>query len=151
MDILNSESLVRMLEKCNDNYGYRGLIVFNSRVTLRDFVEEIGNLNRYASIPGVYIIKQNASSGTIEFTNGSTIHLVLANTTARGNRCDAILFDDSIDDETKDVLRSMVVTRYVDFCNATFCKVFNTDPFENVGDTRELDNFLNEFKIASKK
>lgn len=127
MDILNSESLVRMLEKCNDNYGYRGLIVFNSRVTLRDFVEEIGSLNRYASIPGVYIIKQNSSSGTIEFTNGSIIHLVF--------RCDAILFDDS----------------YVDSCNATFCKVFNTDPFENVGDTRELDKFLNEFKIASKK
>lgn len=162
MDILNSTSFGDMLEKCSDASGYRGMIVFNTERDLKEFIREFVALNRQSAIPGVRIVKQNYHSGTIEFTNDSTIQLVLASTSARGGRCNTMLFDEAIDNETRDVLSSFIApyqrTQWEDnnkwatrFMGKWVVndKLFETDPMDNVTDTAELDNFLNGFAVNS--
>ena len=164
MSTLNPISLEYMFEKCSDNTRYRGMIVFNTLKDLKDFIKEFVDLNRQSAIPSVRIIKQRYNSGTIEFTNDSTIQLVLVSESARGIKCNIILFDDAIDKEMRDILRGCIIPYNTEpwedmnkwarkFMNkwVTDDKLFEVDPMENVTDTGELDNFLNEFKIASKK
>ena len=162
MDILNSTPFGDMLEKCSDASGYRGMIVFNTERDLKEFIREFVALNRQSAIPGVRIIKQNYNAGTIEFTNDSVIQLVVANNSSRGRRCNAILYDEAMNNESIALLNGYLTpyrtaqwednnkwaSRFMGKW-VTSDKLFETDPMENVTDTEELDNFLNEFAVKS--
>lgn len=169
MDILNSTSFGDMLGKCSDASGYRGVIVFNTERDLTDFIKEFIALDRQSAIPGLRIVKQNLRSGTIEFTNDSTIQLVLATTPERGRRCNTMLFAEGIDRETKDILSGSIIPyqtvqwEYNDkwvwednkwvrrFMGKRVPddKSFEVDPMDSVTDTSELDSFLNGFAVNS--
>ena len=162
MDVLSSTSLGDMLEKCSDSSGYRGMIVFNTAEGLKDFIREFVSLNRESAIPGVRIVKQNYNAGTIEFTNDSVIQLVVANNSAKGRRCNAILYDEAMNDESVALLNGYLTPYRTDQWEdnnkwasrfmgkwVTDDKLFKIDPMENVTDTKELDSFLNEFAVKS--
>lgn len=166
MDILNSISFRKMLEKCSDCSGYRGIIVFKTASVLKEFIRELVALNKESAIPGIRIIKQLVNSGLVEFTNDSVIQLITESTSARGRRCHAMLLEDEISNEVRDILSSMIMpydrvqyekafwgeeTSWVRKINGKWIKDNRppVDPMENVTDTKELDNFLNKFTVNS--
>lgn len=162
MDVLNSTSLSEMLEKCSDSSSYHGMIVFNSGSTLKDFINEFVVLNRDSAIPGIRIIKQSYRSGIIEFTNDSTIRLVLATPSIRGRKCNAVLYDGVIDEEVRNLLYGCITpyqtVQWEDnnkwaggFIRNWVSNdiLFETDPMENITETEELDKFLKEFVVKS--
>lgn len=174
MEILNSDSLSVMLRLCRDNTGYRGMIVFDTVSDLGVFIKEFVDSHRRIPVPGIRIIKQRYQSGVIEFTNNSSIYLVLANTTARGKRCNTILFDDVIPISTRDIIKGCIipfraqqweieeveslddlllnytpVNRFLTENWAPQCIVKIQEQPSEIADTHELDDFLKEFKITS--
>lgn len=148
MDILNSTSLGYMLEKCSENTEYHGMIAFNGTDAIKTFIKEFVRLHKQSTVPNIRIIKQHYQSGTIEFTNGSIIYLVLANSTSRGRKCHAILFDEAIDVETRHFFsRYLIPYKTVFSYDLANEHTAEEDPMDKITDTEELENFLNEFNV----
>lgn len=175
MEKLTTVSFSHMLEECNRNSRYRGMIVFHSPQDIKEFIDSLTNLYNQTPIPGIKIFKQRLNSGTIEFLNGSIINLILADTDTRGHRANLILVDEDIDESTKrnvekflaeyitpfsddeadaelaDTIYKYMVAQlpsYVGFgIPDRIARIRDTDNSNGEKTTDELDNFLNEFKI----
>ena len=175
MEKLTTVSFSHMLEECNRNSRYRGMIVFHSPQDIKEFIDSLTNLYNLTPIPGIKIIKQRLNSGTIEFLNGSIINLILANTEARGHRANLILVDEDIDESTKrnvekflaeyitpfsddeadvelaDTIYKYMVAQlpsYVGFeMPDCIVSICDADSSNDEKTIDELDDFLNEFRI----
>lgn len=155
MKTFNEENFTELLTKCNNNAGYKGVIVLSTLSEVRHFSHEISEIHRVNPINGVMTIGIEPTIGNwspverILFVNNSFIDVMSPKVSRRGVRYDEVLCHSRIMQdlfETREYGYCIDLIR--DFIKSEF-GVKNADPLDDTTDTTELDNFLNEFVVNS--
>ena len=172
---LNETTFEEMLTRCGQHSNYEGAIVLPHINDVRAFTEEMVRLNSLERIPFFRDVRSTPRTSVVRFTNGSSLEFTTADDMRNGDRYHSVLvhsgichpeFLDGICRFEKpyeaDVFRDAVYAWQEDYLRKqrSFYRthalgdwVFEPpkpiDPMENVTDTEELDNFLNEFAVKS--
>ena len=96
MEILNSNSLARVMEHCRDYPGYQSVIMVNGSRRLREFMNSMKELLRNEECDDISSISR---AGIIKFKNGSYIRPIPSDSGARGLCAHEVLYDEGIVDE----------------------------------------------------
>lgn len=147
--ILDAEALTRLFDNCNYYSQYHGIIVVKDRIEYRDFYD--GLLQSFKEgILRVVECMTKEEPLMIEFENGSTIRVITQSVIKRGLSCNTLLYSESLSDYHPDDTNMIIELPYKVFeakmCSAPAAEE-NTDCCEP---SKELENFLNEFKVVSK-
>lgn len=155
MKTFNEENFTELLTKCNNNAGYKGVIILSTLSEIRYFSHEISELHRVNPIIGVKTIgTESTITGwspveRILFVNDSFIDVISPKVNRRGMRYDEVLchsriMQDLFEVSEYDYCRDLIE----DFIESEF-GVKIADPMDDITDTTELDNFLNGFTVIS--
>ena len=113
MEVLNTNSLCEALVRCNDNKNYKAVIAFARRVDAKDFAEELAEMHKATSIPGVdKVFASGLGTSRINFKNGSRIELITLTDNARGIKCNEVIYESEInieDQRLRGILQRMLV------------------------------------------
>lgn len=164
---LNERTLEETFTLCGRHTGYEAVIVLPVMIEVYRFTDELINAHRFKAIPSLRDILRNHNNSLIRFINGSSIKIATPNSVRRGDRYHTILVSDDVNNKTflervylieKSYEAPMfsipidkLMWRQEYTCDWIKAEVKMDDPMENVTDTKELDDFLKGFKIASKK
>ena len=156
---LNAESFEVLLSKCNRHSNYQGVIVVGTKRDAQSLAYEVANIHRQNRIPGFEEIRHLSQCSILRFMNGSSIEVCDINYIRRGDSYNALLYHNSLDNPyyLEHLARVHRPYRDMDYTPSFWdigidtwrprvvCR--NTEEVPEVNE--ELDNFLNEFKIAS--
>ena len=114
MEVLNTNSFCEALVRCNDNKNYKAVIAFARRADAKDFAEELDEMHKATSIPGVdnVVTSGLGTSRIINFKNGSRIELITLTDNARGIKCNEFIYESEInieDHRLRGILQCMLV------------------------------------------
>lgn len=177
MKVFNESNFTELLTSCHSRPRYKGLIVLTSQNAVRNFLYEITDIHNRNPITGVSMIYNQPTCVRMEFTNGSCID-VMAPNDSRGRRCHEVLYSQELSDDIvryircyetllynqseffyhpapEDILEDFMSRRRMPWGKEYYAEWINAevklpDPMDEVVINTELDNFLNEFKIAPK-
>lgn len=164
MKVFSETTFTDLLTDCHNRPRYKGLIVLPTLNEVKNFLDEICEVNSRNPITGVRMIYNQSNCVRLEFDNGSLIEVV-APSESRGKRCHEVLYSQYLPREVINY-----IGRYeIQYDHSEFfyrpdnmnwwreyigewvkAEVKLPDPMDEVVINTELDNFLNEFKIASK-
>lgn len=164
MELLSNISLSAALVRCNDNKNYKVIIAFANTEDEIEFAQELAAIRKVTAIPGINGVFIGGIGGSrINFTNGSRIELITITERARGNRCNEVIYESSIDIEDNRV-RSMLQRMLVPYRCGAYESIDGhptTDAARMIDGLREyerykeasqrseeLDEFLGSFSIT---
>lgn len=152
MKAFNEESFTELLTDCNNNAGYKGMIILLNLAEVRQFMREIVELHKANPISGVKAIRTGLNvTPRILFDNNSTIDIMVSRENLRGARYNDILCSTPFEPSVLDMVRDLEIDYRTDWHKEYSCewKQPGADPMDNITDTAELDNFLNGFAVNS--
>lgn len=175
MKVFNESNFTDLLTTCHNRPRYKGLIVLISQNAVRNFLHEITEIHNRNPIAGVGMIYHQPTCVRMEFTNGSYIDVMSPND-SRGKRCHEVLYSQELPDDViryiscyeilynqseffyhpapEDISDDFLNQRRMPWGKEYYAQWVNAevklpDPMDEVVVNTELDNFLNEFKIAT--
>lgn len=156
MKTFNEENFTELLTKCNNNAGYKGVIILSTLSEVRQFIREIWEIHKANPISGVKTIRtvigiSNYTPPKILFTNNSSIDVVISGESRRGIRYNDILCSTPFESFVLDMVRNWEIDYRSEWKREYYCdwELSDADPIDDTTDTTELDNFLNEFIVNS--
>lgn len=158
MKVFNEENFTELLLKCNNNIRYRGVIILPTLSEVRQFTRELYEIHRVNPINGIRAIGRGFSTcyenstERIFFENNSLIDVMVPGESRRGIRYNDILCSTPFEPNVLGMVRSWETEYRSDWNKEYYCeewKQLKDDPMDNITDTTELDNFLNEFVVNS--
>lgn len=155
MKTFNEENFTELLTQCNNNAGYKGVIILSTLSEVRHFSHEISEIHRVNPIIGVRTIGMELSIDRwspverILFVNNSFIDVMSPKVNRRGMRYDEVLCSSWLMQDIFNVREYGYCRELIrDFIECEF-GIETVDPMDDTTDTTELDNFLNEFIVNS--
>lgn len=145
MKAFNEENFTELLTNCNNNAGYKGMIILPNLLEVRQFMREITEIHKANPISGVEaIIISRRVAPRILFDNNSFIDVMISRESIREARYNDILCSTPFEPAVLDMVRGWEV-EYL--CEGNNEQVGDT--MDNTTDTPELDCFLNSFVVKS--
>lgn len=152
MKAFNEENFTELLTSCNNNAGYKGVIILPNLLEVRQFIYEIEEIHEANPISGVEaIIIGRSAAPRILFDNNSFIDVMISRESIRGVRYNDILCSTPFEPSVLDMVRGLEIDYRSDWHKEYSCewKQPGADPMDAITDTTELDNFLNGFAVNS--
>ena len=167
MKELTGESFAEMLTLCSQHSHFKVGIIFDKRHIMSEFLADIKEIG---SIPGISKSRVNKDYGRFEFYNGSIIEVLPCRAEElRRRRFNQVLYH-FVDDMTEDIrntLRVSTVSYVTDEEHAAKDAVLFAAKFgmmnevskikdelkqmEDDASSKELDSFLDEFKVSDNR
>lgn len=169
---LNETTFEETLTQCGQHTKYEAVIVLPVMAEVRGLADELNRVHTLKPIPHLRDIIARSHHALMRFGNGSSIEITTPETMRNGDMYHTVLVSEDIDDPRfldivyrfekryePDAIRDVAymfsttlnnpVWRREYNCNWVKAEVKMADPMDNVTDTAELDNFLNEFAVKS--
>lgn len=150
MELLNEETLAKLLVDCYENEEYHAAIMFESLGEVQEFLSDMLELYAGEGIDGVSSIVTGRGRRAIIFENGSRISPITASMTdVRGMRFHAALLDDKVMDAEAMLYLQSLIREYSSSSKKRKKKTSNEEIVVDKGSDDALTDFLTSFKIAN--